>query len=67
MTLLGKPLRRLVEAYGQQIVVEIIPSDAGIPAYIKLRMKGQHKSYKSILIEPPAATGVELGFGGGGR
>ena len=53
MTPLEKPLSRVVEVGGQEIVVTLCPSDAGILAHIKLRVKGQHKSYRAIYIEPP--------------
>lgn len=65
MTKLDKPLVRLVECYGQEIIVELIPTDAGIPAHIKLRVKGAKKSYKSTYIEPPS-TGPERQLGAGG-
>ena len=53
MTVLEKPLSRVVEVAGHEIVVTICPADAGIMAHIKLRVKGQHKSYKAIYIEAP--------------
>jgi hypothetical protein len=56
VTILHKPLSRIVEVGGQEIVVTICPADAGIMAHIKLRVKGQHKSYKAIYIEAPAVT-----------
>lgn len=53
MTPLEKPLSRVVEVAGQEIIVTLCPADAGILAHIKLRVKGQHKSYRAIYIEGP--------------
>jgi hypothetical protein len=54
VTKLESPLRRLVEITpGNEIVVEIVPSDAGIPAHIKLRRKDEKKAYHSWYIDTP--------------
>lgn len=54
MTALDKPLSRLVTIAGQEIVVTLVPEDAGIPAHLKLRRAGDKKSFRSIVLDPPS-------------
>lgn len=51
---LESPLRRLVTIAGQEIVVELVPEDGGIPAHIKLRRGGDKKSFRTITLDPPS-------------
>ena len=53
MTKLEKPLSRLVDVGGREIIVTLFPADAGIQAHIKLRETGKHSSYKAIYIDSP--------------
>ena len=56
MTTLDKPLSRLIEFGGREIIVTVVPADAGFPPHVKLREKGHKKSYASWTIDPPATV-----------
>ncbi|MGQ0721052.1 MAG: hypothetical protein ACT4PE_05690 [Candidatus Eiseniibacteriota bacterium] len=66
MTKLEKPMSRIVEVAGAEVVVTLVPEDGGIQPHIKFRLKGNHKAYRSQYIELPPVEG-ELYMRSGSR
>jgi len=51
---LAKPLSRTLTVSRQEVIITLVPEEAGIPAHIKLRLPDHHKAFRSITIDPPS-------------